>query len=79
MPEEALLTVTIVICTRNRPCLLRECLQAVSRLDPKPDEVLVVDNTQGNKETEDAAAELGARYTIEPVTGLSRARNRGLR
>ncbi len=76
--KEAVLTSTIVICTRNRSHLLTECLQAVSHLDPKPDEVLVVDNTQGNKETEDAAAEFGARYTIEPVTGLSRARNRGM-
>jgi glycosyltransferase involved in cell wall biosynthesis len=58
--------------------LLRECLKAVIRLDPKPDEVLVVDNTQGDRDTEDAATEFGARYTIEPVTGLSRARNRGL-
>jgi cellulose synthase/poly-beta-1,6-N-acetylglucosamine synthase-like glycosyltransferase len=47
-------------------------------LDPKPDEVLVVDNTQGDKDTEGAAKEFGARYTIEAVTGLSRARNRGL-
>jgi O-antigen biosynthesis protein len=76
--KEVALTVTVVICTRNRPGLLRECLGAVSRLDPKPDEVLVVDNTQGDRDTENAAAEFGARYTIESVTGLSRARNRGL-
>ena len=76
--EEAVLTVTIVICTRNRPGKLRECLEAVSCLDPKPDQVLVVDNTQGDQDTEDAATEFGARYTIEPATGLSRARNRGL-
>ncbi len=76
--EEAVLTVTIVICTRNRPDLLRECLQAVSHLNPKPDEVLVVDNTPGNKATEGAAVEFGARYTIEPVAGLSRARNHGM-
>ncbi|WP_348261602.1 glycosyltransferase [Telmatobacter sp. DSM 110680] len=76
--NEAVLTVTIVICSRNRPELLRECLQAVSNLDPKPDEVLVVDNTQGDMDTENAAAAFGARYTIEPVVGLSRARNRGL-
>ena len=76
--KEAVLTVTVVICSRNRPALLRECLRAVSRLDPRSDEVLVVDNSPGDKDTEDAAIEFGARYTIEAVTGLSRARNRGL-
>jgi cellulose synthase/poly-beta-1,6-N-acetylglucosamine synthase-like glycosyltransferase len=50
----------------------------VSRLDPKPDEVLVVDNTEGNPETEEATTDFGARYTIEPVIGLARARNCGL-
>jgi glycosyltransferase involved in cell wall biosynthesis len=43
-----------------------------------PDEVVVVDNTSGDKETESAAREFSARYTLEPVPGLSRARNRAL-
>ena len=72
------LTVTVVICTRNRPALLRKCLDAVALLNPAPNGVLVVDNTQGNKETEEVTREFGAGYTIEPVPGLSRARNRGL-
>ena len=76
--KEAALTVTVVICTRNRPKVLRECLRGIARLDPRPDQVLVVDNTQGNKETEDVTREFGARYTIEPIQGLSRSRNRGL-
>jgi glycosyltransferase involved in cell wall biosynthesis len=77
-PEEATLTVTVAICTRNRPKMLRECLRGIARLDPRPDQVLVVDNTLGNKETEDISREFGARYTSEPIPGLSRARNRGL-
>jgi glycosyltransferase involved in cell wall biosynthesis len=76
--EEETLSVSVVICTKNRPANLRECLAAVSRLDPMPDHVLVVDNTQGNHETESLSREFGARYVIEPVPGLSRARNRGL-
>lgn len=76
--KEATLTVTVVICTKNRPADLRECLSAVSRLDPMPNQVLVVDNTQGDPETEDLSREFGVRYVIEPVPGLSRARNRGL-
>jgi glycosyltransferase involved in cell wall biosynthesis len=51
---------------------------AVSRLDPQPNEVLVVDNTQGDDQTECIAREFGVRYTVEPLQGLSRSRNRGL-
>ena len=76
--ELAVPTVTIVICTRNRPSLLRQCLDAVSKLSPSPDEVLVVDNSTGDEGTKRAAQEFSAHYTIEPVPGLSRARNRGL-
>ncbi|MGA9584121.1 MAG: glycosyltransferase family 2 protein [Terracidiphilus sp.] len=76
--KEATLTVTVVICTRNRPGYLKECLLGIARLDPRPDDVLVVDNTQGNKETENVAREFGARYITQPVQGLSRSRNRGL-
>jgi glycosyltransferase involved in cell wall biosynthesis len=43
-----------------------------------PDQVLVVDNTQGNKESESLSREFSASYVIEAVPGLSRARNRGL-
>lgn len=71
-------TVTVVICTRNRPGDLRKCLQAVAQLDPGADEVLVVDNTAGERETERVAQEFGVRYTVEKTPGLSRARNRGM-
>lgn len=71
-------TVTVVICTRNRPVLLQRCLSAIAKLCPPPDEILVVDNSEGNRETRKVANDYGARYVVEPVTGLSRARNRGL-
>ena len=38
----------------------------------------MVDNSAGDKETESAAREFSARYAVEPMAGLSRARNRGL-
>ena len=76
--KDIALTVTVVICTRNRPALLRDCLSAVSRLKPPPDDVLVVDNSSGDLETEHLAKKFGVRYTVEPIPGLSRARNRGL-
>lgn len=72
------LTASVVICTRSRSDDLRKCLKAVSQLHPAPDEVLVIDNTAGDKEAERAAREFGARYVVESAPGLSRARNRGL-
>jgi glycosyltransferase involved in cell wall biosynthesis len=76
--QNSIPTVTIVICTRNRVDDLRKCLEAIARLDPKPDEVLIVDNTKGDKAVEALALEFSVRYSIEPVSGLSRARNRGI-
>lgn len=72
------LTTAIVVCTRNRPGCLRNCLQGIAKLRQVPDEVIVVDNTSGDQETEAVAAEFGAVYLVEPCQGLSRARNRGL-
>lgn len=76
--KDARPTVTIVICTRNHPASLRECLKAVVQLNPAADEILVVDNSPGDKETESLAREFGTLYSIEAPQGLSRARNRGL-
>jgi glycosyltransferase involved in cell wall biosynthesis len=76
--EEADLTTTIVICTRNRPALLRKCLEGIAHLERAPDEVIVVDNTSGDAATAAVAREFSAVYTSEPIQGLSRARNRGL-
>lgn len=76
--KQIALTVTVLICSRNRPTLLRQCLEAVAALNPPPDEVLVVDNSEGNKETESIARRFSAHYAIEPIPGLSRARNRGM-
>ena len=71
-------TATVVICTRNRPTLLRKCLEAVAHLTRVPDELIVVDNTSGDKATESLSLEFAARYIVEPIQGLSRARNRAL-
>ncbi len=76
--KEADLSVTVVICSRNRPALLAKCLEAVAALNPAPDDVLVVDNSEGNRDTELLAQKFSTRYAIEAVPGLSRARNRGM-
>ena len=77
-PKELDLTATVIICTRNRPAFLRKCLEGVAALHPGADVVLVIDNTQGDRETEAIARHFSARYIVEPNTGLSHARNRGL-
>ncbi|MDE3202488.1 MAG: glycosyltransferase [Acidobacteriota bacterium] len=69
---------TLVVCTRNRPALLRNCLEGVRSLLQQPQEIIVVDNSIGDKDIQALAEEFGARYLLEPVPGLSRARNRGL-
>lgn len=71
-------TVTVAICTRNRPNDLNTCLKAISRLNPRPDEILVVDNSEGDLATEQVTYDHGARYILEAAAGLSRARNRAL-
>ena len=71
-------SVTVAICTRNRPDDLNTCLNAISRLNPRPDEILVVDNSEGDLATERITSDHGVRYVVEPAPGLSRARNRAL-
>jgi GT2 family glycosyltransferase len=75
--------VSIVVCTRERPELLQECLQALLLIDYAPLEILVVDNAPTADLTKKIVSELAysdprVRYTCEPFPGLSRARNHGL-
>lgn len=72
------LTVSVVICTRNRVAQLRNCLAAIRQLSTPADDVLVVDNSAGDAATRAVANDFGVRYVAEPCQGLSRARNRGL-
>jgi glycosyltransferase involved in cell wall biosynthesis len=70
---------SVVICTRLRAELLARCLGSLTVLEHPRYELIVVDNTAGEREVEDLAAEAGARYLVEPREGLSRARNAGAR
>jgi O-antigen biosynthesis protein len=72
-------TVSIVIPTCNRPEQLDQCLAAVARLDYPRLEVVVVNNAPRDAQAKGVAERRGARYTVEPVCGVSRARNRGAR
>lgn len=76
--------ISVVICTRNRSQYLAWALESLMQqtLDPKWFEILVVDNNSDDNTAEvvrNAAPEGRIRYVIEPVLGLSVARNRGWR
>jgi GT2 family glycosyltransferase len=76
----ALPSLTIAVCTRDRPGLLADTLVSAARGAGDSD-VLVVDNAPSDDRTEALVRTRfpGARYVVEPEVGLSRARNRALR
>ncbi len=71
------ITCSVVIPTANRPAELDRCLEAISRQTCPSFDVIVVDNTSGDAETEAVARKWNARYVKERKKGLCRARNRG--
>ena len=73
------LTCSVVVCTRNRPGKLAQCLGAVSRLNYPCFDVLVVDSAPEDSRAQEIAQRFGARYVREPRPGASRARNCGVR
>ncbi len=77
--EDRALTVSVVVPTRDRNADLERCLEAISRLDPPPMEVVVVDSAPCGKGAQEIALQWHARYILEKVPGASRARNRGAR
>ena len=77
------MSVSIVLCTANRPTDLANTLAALGRLEPSPAmpvELLVVDNGSGADAilAANRPAGMPARVVSEPRRGLSRARNRGI-
>ena len=73
-------SVSLVICTRDRPEQLARCLRSLQNLSLHPKEILVVDNAPRSDATRQLVAQLpGIRYVLEPRPGLSVARNTGIR
>src|SRR5439155_5962763 len=70
---------TVVIATRNRPELLKRCLEIILADARDGDEVVVVDSASSTDETARVAASYGVRYLRLDVPGVSRARNAGWR
>jgi glycosyltransferase involved in cell wall biosynthesis len=71
--------VSVVICTRNRPAFLKNCLLALQQQVCKPGEIIVVDNGSSTRETKIVARQFQVRYLREDKVGLDAARNSGAR
>jgi GT2 family glycosyltransferase len=73
-------TVSVIVCTRDRPRDLERCLASLQRSSVAPDEIIVVDNAPSTEETRETCSRFPAvRYVREPRPGLSVARNTGIR
>jgi glycosyltransferase involved in cell wall biosynthesis len=83
-PPQSIATppVSVVLCTRDRPEQLADALESVLALDYPEFEVVVVDNAARTDATRLVVGRLAdprLRLVVEPVPGLSTARNAGLR
>jgi GT2 family glycosyltransferase len=79
-------SLTIAICTKDRPDLLMRCLKSLRELEPLTSvpaysvEILVIDNAPTDNRTRELVASLPhVRYSCEPKPGLDFARNRAVR
>lgn len=72
-------SVSVVVCTRDRPEQLKTCLRSLQQLSRPPEEILVVDNAPKTEATRQIVENTpGVRYVLEPRSGLGVARNAGI-
>ncbi|MEA5622015.1 glycosyltransferase family 2 protein [Nostoc sp. UHCC 0251] len=72
-------SISVVVCTRNRPEELARCLRSLQNLSPPPQEIIVVDNVPNSDATRQLVAQFsGIQYVLEQRPGLSVARNTGI-
>jgi len=72
-------SVSVVVCTRDRPAHLENCLRAAQKLRYPNFEILVVNNRSSETQILEMAGQFHARYVYVPKPGLSIARNAGAR
>jgi len=82
-PDQVFPSLTVAICTRNRPELVRRAIHnlweaAQSAGSPAGFEILIVDNAPDDEQTRVVADSLDVRYVCEPKPGLDFARNRAI-
>ena len=72
-------TISVVICTRDRPEYLTKCLKSLQNLSYSPDEIIVVDNAPNSDATQKLVTQMPkVKYILEPQPGLDFARNAGI-
>ncbi len=72
-------SVSVVLCTRNRPDALARAVDSILNAEQQPDEIIVVDNAPSSDATRKLVAGLpDIRYVLEPRRGLDVARNTGI-
>lgn len=73
-------SVSVVVCTHNRPEELARCLRSLQDLSLPPQQIIVVDNAPNSDATRQLVTQIsGIQYVLEPSLGLSVARNAGIR
>jgi hypothetical protein len=77
--EVSLKTISVVVLNYNRRDMLKECISAALQLDPKPVEVIVVDNASTDGSIEMTRAEFGqqVRLITRTVNCPTAGRNEG--
>ena len=82
MTPRALPGITVVVCTRDRPALLEQCLRSVSAQSYPVFDILVVENSVHEESVElarETCRRWGAAHAVVRPPGLTRARNAGAR
>src|SRR5262249_39237624 len=73
------LTISVAVCTRERPADLARCLSSLEGSTERPLEILVIDNAPDSSTTRLVVEQFPAvEYYCEPQRGLSAARNAAL-
>lgn len=73
-------SVSLVICSRNRPTLLAETVASILAGSARPDEIVIIDQSQDRSQDLSglSVADCTIRHTHTSSVGLSRARNEGV-
>ncbi len=72
-------SMSVVICTRDRPEFLERCLHSLQKLSHPPEEIVVVDNAPSSTATLELVKQFPfIKYVLEPKAGLAFARNTGI-
>lgn len=72
-------TCSVVVCTHDRPDILKKCIASLCRSKAPDIEIIVIDNAPSDDKIVEIAANYSVRYIREDRKGLNWARSRGAR